>query len=475
MNASPIAYLALLLVIPLTVVAFATLRPAAAAAAVVIAGAAFLPEQVAFDAPLVPPLDKHTLPALCAFCGALLSQKKRVSIPSTLRYKILLAMTWVGAAGTVWTNPNVLIYDDTVLQGLGTHDLLAYLVRSVIELFVPFTLGRLLFRSLEDARDLLRVFVTVGVLYTPFIFVELWMSPQWHRWIYGYHQHDFGQTLRGGGYRPMCFMAHGLALALFMFSSMVAAWTLTRSRVSIFGVQPRPIAWGLTVLFPLLKSLGAVVYGLIAVPLTWFARPRTQLRVAAIIAALVFVYPVLRCTGWFPTEILLDLSAQASQDRARSLEFRFNNEEELIARALEQPVFGWGGYGRNLIYNDDGRTFSVVDGAWIIFFGSDGFWGLATMFTLLLLPIAEAFRASRRLGEDEQRVLAGVALILTFSCLDLLPNGLYTKLPIFLAGAIASLARGLAIAGKTRSLPELLTRLRLLEQLTLGARRAKTP
>ena len=59
--------------------------------------------------------------------------------------------------------------------------------------------------------------------YVPLITYELHMAPQLHNRFYGYFQHDFSQTLRGTGYRPMVFMAHGLTLSLFMaFSSVVA-------------------------------------------------------------------------------------------------------------------------------------------------------------------------------------------------------------------------------------------------------------
>ena len=34
----------------------------------------------------------------------------------------------------------------------------------------------------------------------PLCVIELRFSPQLHNWVYGYHQHDFVQTIRDGGY-----------------------------------------------------------------------------------------------------------------------------------------------------------------------------------------------------------------------------------------------------------------------------------
>ena len=46
---------------------------------------------------------------------------------------------------------------------------------------------------------------------------EARLSPQLHSRLYGFTQHDFLQTVRGDyTYRPMVFMQHGLAVAMFL-------------------------------------------------------------------------------------------------------------------------------------------------------------------------------------------------------------------------------------------------------------------
>ena len=42
-----------------------------------------------------------------------------------------------------------------------------------------------------------------------------------------------------------------------------------------------------------------------------------------------------------------------NEERAHSLEYRLENEDLLIAKALQRPIFGWGGWGRNCVYDGD--------------------------------------------------------------------------------------------------------------------------
>ena len=63
--------------------------------------------------------------------------------------------------------------------------------------WLPFVIGLRVFRTRRDLEDLFDVLCRCALLYAPFCMVELVMSPQFHRWVYGYHQHSFLQQLRG--------------------------------------------------------------------------------------------------------------------------------------------------------------------------------------------------------------------------------------------------------------------------------------
>jgi hypothetical protein len=282
------------------------------------------------------------------------------------------------------------------------------------------------------------------------------MSPQFHNWVYGYAPSNFSQTVRGDSYRPLVFMNHGLTLAMFMWSAVVAGWLLTKLRAPLVRASSRTAAIVLTIIFPLLNSLGSLVYGIITVPLIWFAHPRVQLWFATALACLVLSYPLIRGEGFFPRQFLVDVSAKyASQGRAESLDFRFENEEKLLAKALEKPTFGWGGWGRSRVFDESGFDYSVTDGEWVIHLGVHGWVGFLAIFGLLVAPI---FIALKRIGRGDQQtqiLIAGVALLTSIRAVDLLPNS-GIQIGMFFAGALTGLAYSAGEAATRRLDPRVL-------------------
>ena len=169
-------------------------------------------------------------------------------------------------------------------------------------------------------------------------------------------------------------------------------------------------------------------------------------RVAAFVALLVATFPITRALDVFPTKGILDLSRTlAGDERTASLEFRFVNEDILLGKALERRWFGWGGYGRNRIYDPEtGNDLSVVDGFWVGVVGTQGILGFATYFWLLLIPLFGATKACASIRFPSDALLYGtLALIVALMSLDLLPNGCFNSLPFFLAGALHGFGNGL--------------------------------
>ena len=128
-------------------------------------------------------------------------------LPASLVLVLILA-----GVGTALTNPDPLRYGPTALPALAPYEAVSMGIRDLIRYGVPFFLGRTLYRRSADLKDLLLVLAGAGVIYSAFILVELRLSPQFHRWIYGHHQHGFALHVRWGGYRPMVFMRHGLSV-----------------------------------------------------------------------------------------------------------------------------------------------------------------------------------------------------------------------------------------------------------------------
>jgi hypothetical protein len=181
------------------------------------------------------------------------------------------------------------------------------------------------------------------------------------------------------------------------------------------------------------------------------ARPKRQLFVAALLAYTIVLYPVLRLSGIFPVARILEAVSSVQTDRADSLAVRFRNEDALLARARDRILFGWGEYDRNAVHDEEGEKTSVLDGHWIIRLSINGIVGFITAFAPLLIPVLWARRLLPTIaGDKDQRVVAGVAFLLTLLAMDLIPNGLYAYYPYFIAGALTRRLRDLRAEGLER-------------------------
>src|SRR5690606_24234269 len=113
---------------------------------------------------------------------------------------------------------------------------------------------------------------------------------------------------------------------------------------------------------------------------------RTTLPLVAMMV-LIIGYMGTRVTSQSTGEYLVNFVERViDSDRAESLASRFHNENLLAERALERPVFGWGGWNRSRVYNEEGEDISTTDGLWIIVLGKTGFFGLSALTLTLLVP-----------------------------------------------------------------------------------------
>jgi hypothetical protein len=240
-----------------------------------------------------------------------------------------------------------------------------------------------------------------------------------------------------------------------MWGAGVAAWTLAKSGTPVFNLSATPFAIVISVTLVALKSMGALLYGLVAYPIILLFSNKAPLRIAGLLCFVFCLYPVVRTTDWFPREAIVDAAARyGNQERAQSLDFRFKNEEVLAERALERPVFGWGRYGRMYVFNEQGKKTSVADGGWIIMLGAGGIVGLVLRFMLLQLPILSAMRRWKTVPPADRLLFTGITLMSAFYSFDLLPNGYFNPIPMFLAGSVMGLSQGMATSTRRAVTPE---------------------
>lgn len=431
-----VAYAALLIWPIVTLVMFSSMRPSHAAIWSLLAGYLMLPVKTSFDLPGVPAFDKTSIANLSTYIVAMMHTRGRSArLPQELWLKLLMALYLISPIMTSLNNRDTLIFGDLIIPRLTAYDAFSAAAYKAIDL-LPFLVGYNLLRTSSAQNDLLRATAIAGLGYSLLMLIEIRLSPQLHTWVYGFFPHSFEQQMRDDGFRPVVFLGHGLVVAIFSAMAVTATAGLARRDASMFGISSRLYLIYLFVVLVLCKSLGALVLATVAVTLTLFANRRTVRIVCAFSALVALAYPALRGADLVPVQMIANQVAQYSSDRASSFQTRIDNEDQLLARANERPWFGWGGYGRNRIYDEEsGKDLSITDGAWIIIVGTHGWIGYIASFSLLCIPMLKAVRSM----SGRQFVRHSLLLVLAVNLLDLLPNSSLSPLTWLTAGAIVPL------------------------------------
>lgn len=461
----PIVVFALFRVLP---------RPTALVASIV-GGYLLLPVRVGIDLPMLPAIDKTLVPAFSAAIMCLLSRDapsrrrrpepiaqaatvedktKDSSLRATERSrarpggqevrrakqfgrgrgieKLLITVLFLSPFLTVLGNAEPYFTGSRVIRGLQLYDG-ASMVLSILVSTIPYFLARRYLASTESQKVILNILVVSALMYSVLALYEVRMSPQLHTKIYGFFPHVFAQHMRDGGFRPLVFLNHGLLVAIFFAMAIAAAFVLWR----VENVRRKWLFAGLWLTITLIfcKSLGSIIIVMIFLPIVVFVRFRGQMLFSSIIVLVVLFYPLMRGAGLIPVNTIVEMAREIDPSRARSLQFRIDNEEVLLDRANAKPFLGWGGWGRSRIYSEStGRDISVTDGVWIIIAGQFGWVGYIAHFGTLVLPII--LIGMRRGASQGNYVTSGLCLILTANMVDMIPNSSLTPLSWLIAGSL---------------------------------------
>lgn len=472
-----LAHAALILWLVLGVVLFRKYPGARVVAALYVFGILFLPElRTAAFVPGVPEplalpgfkLTKVNAIALGLLAGSLLFDRGRW-LTVRPRWFDLPVLVWC-LSPLVTSLANALLFHDPVsrydpdflprdagavgrlvwgLESAGLYDGLAQVLDTALTWAAPYWLGRLYLADRDGMREAVVGIVLGGFVYVPLCLLEMQVSPQLHRWVYGFHQHEFLQSLRLGGYRPMVFMEHGLALGFWMVAAALAAcwlWAMGPLRtVPALGTRVTGllIAVPLTATAVLCKSTGALVLGVLGAAVLVLCRiTRWPVAVAVLTCAAPLYVAARTDWGWDGQDLIAFVERNIDEDRAASLAYRLKNEDVLVEKALRRPLVGWGGWGRARVYDADGRDVSVTDGLWVITFGERGFLGLTALGLVILLPVARmiARHGPRPWTEAEASPAAVAALVLVLYSIDSLMNAMVNPVFLLLAGGLTALS-----------------------------------
>jgi hypothetical protein len=407
----------------------------------------YLPQRTAIDLPVIPPLDKVVIPNLVLIALLfLLKDGKLKLMPETGLGKFLILGMIFSPFVTALLNSDAFWIGAKFLQGISLYDAFTDLIRALV-FIIPFVIGRCYLGSALAHREFLHALVIAGLVYTIPILFENRFSPQLHTWVYGFFQHSFAQHVRGGFFRPIVFMVHGLWVAFFIMTALAAAAILWRRTTSdrIIHRGPRFYFFGmlwLAVALMLCHSAGAIIFGILLIPMILFLTPRLQIWIASAMVVVAITYPALRGADVIPTQWLLEKAGSISDQRAKSLGDRFRNEDLLLARANERPLIGWGGWGRGAIWDPEtAERTSVADGFWVVIISTRGWIGYLVYFGILCVPVLMVLRHMIRAGPAAiDPVVAGLCLMHGVNMLELLPNATLPPWSWLVAGALMGYA-----------------------------------
>lgn len=332
-------------------------------------------------------------------------------------------------------------------NSLGWHDGASGMLGQIVSWGLPYFIGRLYFRTWGEIRELAIAFFIGGLVYVPLCLIEVRMSPQLHTWVYGYFQSTFAQTYRMGGWRPTVFMGHGLMVGMWMcMTGLVGIW-LWQGRALPRTIGQSPLAWTLVPLLVtavLCKSTGALM--LIAAGLAALYAC-SLLRTKALLWLLVLLpvaYIAVRGGGIWDGGQLVSISGDLfGGERGDSMKTRVRAETLLAEKAMQQPSFGWGRWGRNRVNDEGGYDIAITDGMWIIFMGVNGLVGLSAWVALMLLPPAIVLWRIRPglYATPEYAAPVALAVVSILFFIDCLPNAMFNPVYLLSCGALASVGR----------------------------------
>lgn len=298
---------------------------------------------------------------------------------------------------------------------------------------IPYFIGRVFFTSFESIRSLLFGIFLGTLTYVPLCLFEIRMSPKLHRFVYGFRPGTWNAK-RYGGFRPWCFMDDTLELGLWMTAATLLGFCLWRCHIKerIRGIDFRWLLAIVATTTVLCKCVGALILLICGVAIWSTIRSLRSPWPILALAIVPILYIGLRATDSYDGRHVVSIAKTLiNVERSTSLQFRLDNEVMLVEKAMRSPLYGWGGNGRNRIYNENGEDITIVDGFWILVLGNFGFLGLVSIYSAFLCaPVLAVFRfyGKRWKIEDSGPVIALSILVLIYSIdclLNAMPNLIY--------------------------------------------------
>jgi hypothetical protein len=435
----PFADLVTLAWIPCSLVLFTFMRPRKAVLTSYLIAWLFLPMKAGLVIRILPDIDKSTAASVGVLLGAMIFDAHRLF---SFRFR--------------WFDIPIFAYCTIPFMAAMTNKLgywegLSAVIDQTTIFGIPYYLGRVYFNDWEGFRELAVAIFIGGVIYIPFCLFEIRMSPQLHRLVYGYHQHSIAQTYRMGGFRPMVFMQHGLAVGFWMTAaSLIGVWLMvTGAMKNVLGI-PMIIVIPVMLVTPVLcKSLAGMAFLFVGIAALFWVKFTKWALPLYLLIALAPTYMILRASGVVDGTTIIEVATQLfGEERAQSLATRINSENRMAERALQRPWFGYGRFDPNSrrpgwmpTDPQTGKRTAIPDGLWTLTMGVNGVTALIALTAGILLPAALVrYRIPPKWWSHPMAAPAvSCAILLTLHMTDDLLNAMINPLFICIMGGLGAL------------------------------------
>lgn len=398
----------------------------------VVGGLLLLPVKVYLDLPLLPKLDKNFVSLISVILGITIIKKKRYDFfggLKSVRYLIytIFFITFINFL----FNKEPIFNGQYWVPGVTLYEAIAACFRNYLS--ISFLIVAINVVKTEcDLIKLHKLLVIALIIYLPFIFIELLISPQLHNILYGFHPHSFEQQIRGGGYRPVVFIGHGLLTANIYLGGFITLLILQKLKLYIFSTT---IHIFLVILFFILliflKSATAILLSFVALVLLYLSSDNLRKLILKCIVLFAIAYPLLVSFDLIPFDDIRELlEGIFPAERVQSLFFRFYNEKRFIEYLGDYILIGYGGLGRAMIPG------AIVDGIWLVW---STWYGTIFWIIHVLLYSTYIFKTSKD-RNNASNVIHIFSVLPIVVLIDQLPNSSWSQPWVWLyAGALISL------------------------------------
>lgn len=354
-----------------------------------------------------------------------------------------LRVTWLDLPMCVWLLSPL---PPAILNNFGAYQGFSNVLAATFEWGLPYLIGRVFFCDREAMIEIALGMCIAAVVYVPFVVFELRMSPQLHTWVYGYHQHNFGQTKKMDGWRPTVFMQHGLAVSIFMSTAALSATWLWRTGAisQLIGGLMGLLSVTLIVVAVACKSSYAILLLVTGIGVLLISKLLNTRMLLVLLLLFPPVYIGARTVGNWDAQLIRDAANSMRGDQGRSLGVRLDSETQLWKWIQGNQVFGRGDITKVKVESRALGIFNkfIPDALWIIALGKNGWVGVFGLFGSLLLPIAAylmRYDPSDLFSARNAGATASATMLLLHS-MDNLQNAMVSPVFAMMAGGLVSLS-----------------------------------